>query len=288
MSDAAAGASDLTPGKRLASGPQSCLCQFEASVAGAEEGMSVSLLGSHPLLGEWDLARAVPMIPTARSTFAASMHLPVDTDLEYRYLVKSAPRWDAVERHMSLSSHTTAVRHLLDHDKAPPGRRYLPRLSLTSDHKLRKGSSGRGGSAGKHVCKFRLELAGGLADGQWVGVAGDDKALGGWDLTRCLAMQEHKEHGNSIWSAEACFQGGRVLAYKYVIVTPPRWESHVGNRCLSLPPCLAEWQVSPPPPPCSLHAQHPAVVDKVAPRMRYSITRMDKGRQLTIVMCTTL
>ena len=77
-----------------------------------------------------------------------------------------------------------------------------------------------------------------------------------------------------------------MLAYKYVIVTPPRWESHAGNRFLSLPPCLAEWQVSAPTPPCSLHSQHPADIDKVARPMR--VTTMEKGRQLTRVMYNAL
>lgn len=245
VSHGAAVKSDVMPAARLVSGPQSCLCQFEVNVGGAEEGMSVSLLGSHELLGEWDVTRAVPMILTPQATFAASMHLPADTDLEYRYLVKSAPRWDAVERGITVSGHLTAVRHLLDHDTPPPGLRFLPSLSLSPGPKCRKGTHDLPSS--KHICRFRLELPMGcdLQDGQWAGVVGDDRELGDWELSRCLPMQAHQEQGKTIWSAEARVAGDRLLAYKYVIVTSPRWEPRAANRCLSLPPHLAEWQVAP-------------------------------------------
>ena len=33
----------------------SCLCQFEVRVPNAKEGTTVSLLGSHEFLGEWEL-----------------------------------------------------------------------------------------------------------------------------------------------------------------------------------------------------------------------------------------
>ena len=70
-----------------------------------------------------------------------------------------------------------------------------------------------------------------LQDGQWAGVVGDDSALGDWELARCLPMHAHQEQGKTIWSAEACVAGGRLLAYKYVIVTSPRWVDGTLSAC---------------------------------------------------------
>jgi hypothetical protein len=260
IGDARQGTADVTPVKAAAVGARtqshSCLCQFEATLGEGQEqevheGMSVALIGSHELLGEWDLGRAVPMIATPRSTFAASMHLPAGTDLDYKYLVKSAPRWDAVDRHLLPTSHFTVVRHLLDHVTPPAGRRCLPTLSLGPADGASKSSRAlqqpQRTVGSEHVCRFRLELDSDLDEGQWVGIAGDDEALGVWDLSRCLAMQAHMEHGKTVLSAQARLAGGRLLAYKYVMMRSPLWEQRPGNRALSLPPRLAEWQVPPLP-----------------------------------------
>ena len=112
---------------------QSCLCTFDVEVKDAEEGTRVAIVGSHEFLGEWDLGRAVPMIQRQSNIFSASMHLPKNTDIEYKYVVERQGGKDTKERVFKPAGHLTVQRDTLalNADKpAPAGTCAVPPLSV--------------------------------------------------------------------------------------------------------------------------------------------------------------
>ena len=251
----------------------SCLCQFEVTVPGAGDTTTVSLVGSHDLLGEWQLSRAIPMFRTHHDVFSASMHLPVATDLEYQYLVKSTANWDVNDRLVKMSAPLTVTRAIL---WKPSVDARLPPLMRVP------GQGPRGGR--DSLCTFRVEEVGGEVEaGSLLGIVGDCPELGNWDASKCLPMEVHKEHGRAVFTATTKVGCGSEVNYKYVILRGPCWEPHDGNRRYTIPPSVCEWQVSssllssaffsspllssplasppsplsPPPPPPSLSAASP-------------------------------
>jgi len=229
--------SDTTPAKRSAASHLSCLCKFDVEVDGAAEGTSVSLVGSHEFLGEWQTGSAVPMFRTRENTFSASMHLPVNTDLQYKYLVKLPPVWDNVVRHVSLAGDLTVARETM-HRHARQNTRAMPPLSV---HSLEEGDGVSANSKpGTRVCTFRLEQPAGFSDS--IGVIGDAAALGNWNASHCLPMEAHTENGKVVFTASTSLEAGTRVNYKYVILHAPRWESRTGNRVI-MPLPVDNWQV---------------------------------------------
>ena len=223
-------AAHITPAVAAAAAT-SCLCKFDVTIEGVGEGASVALSGSHEFLGEWDLQRAVPMVRTNKKVFSASMHLPVDSDLEYKFVVKGAPIWDETGRRVSLASDVTVVRDSLH----SPDEREAPSLDVPPVVD--------GGQPRKEVaCTFRLEEADDYAAGCDVGVVGDTPALGNGNTSLCLPMQAARdESGKLVLTANAMLPTGRQVGYKYVLLRPPRWEARIANRALSAPPDGIQW-----------------------------------------------
>lgn len=96
------------------------LCQFDVRLPqDMGEGTRVFLLGSHDFVGDWQVERAVPMYEregfenaagvTRSLTFSASMHLPLKTDLDYAYIIKAPPLFEALERTVTAAGSVTIV-----------------------------------------------------------------------------------------------------------------------------------------------------------------------------------
>jgi hypothetical protein len=228
--------------------PHSCLCKFDLRADGMPEGTSVALLGSHEFLGAWELDRALPMIRTGNS-FSASMHLPVDTEFTYKYVLKAKPLWDESVRRIHPAGDSTVTRDLLQHGSAPAGDLLTSLLTVPAVvNQSRHSTEGEGDEA---VCTLRLEDAekhvvdmrhGGL--GYTLGVVGNISALGNWDLKKCVPMDVGKEDGRMVFTASFKVAKGSQVEYKYVMLRTPRWEDRADNRAFSGPPADQDWKVS--------------------------------------------
>ena len=214
----------------------SCLCQFEVRVPNAKEGTTVSLLGSHEFLGEWELARAVPMFSTGDNIYSASMHLPVGTQLQYKYMIKSGAVWDHTERRINLAAPITVTRSTLW--GLPDSMRRAPPLVV---HSMSTGDVSLASNESK-LCTFRLEgVELDTQEGFWLGVTGDCSALGDWNISRCMRMQSHTENGRVIFTATAKLAAACPVNYNYVILREPLWEMRGQNRIYTVPPSNCEW-----------------------------------------------
>ena len=58
---------------------------FQLRMAGVPDGMAPCLLGGTGELGEWQLARAVPLRESSANVWQTSVHLPHDAHVEYKY-----------------------------------------------------------------------------------------------------------------------------------------------------------------------------------------------------------
>ena len=261
------------PAVTMGGASQSCLCTFDLQVDGASAGMSVSLLGSHDFLGEWQLARAVPMIPREHGTFSASMHLPVNTDLEYKFVVMAAPEGESCERLVRLDGDVTVTRDCL-FDRT--GRVFPPPLEvrrLTVQHQLcsadsqgeqreqtertdvatertdvaRPGTRDAALQPTPHSTMCTFKVRGGLEDGMALGIVGNADALGCWNLDTCVRLQAVVKEGRTEHTVSVPVPAGKRLEYRYVLLRAPRWEEYRGNRRLApgRPPAAADcdWRI---------------------------------------------
>jgi len=222
-------ASEAALVQRRSSPQKSCLCQFDVEVDGADEGTSVSIVGSHELLGRFEPARAVPMLRTQGNTFSAFMHLP-SADLEYTYIVKSAALLDEQMRHVQLQGDVTVKRDRLGPALGSAALGAMQTFSATPPLVVPGGGLAAHAGPGGAKCVFRARYAGNKGASQGVPVIIGD--WNGWNMARCLRMQPSGDGLDGVYTASAILPVGTKVLYKYATLREPRWEDRVANRAL--------------------------------------------------------
>jgi hypothetical protein len=272
-------ASPSSPALGGSGGSHSCLCTFDLHMEHANatsealpQGLSVALVGSHEFLGEWQLARAVPMLLRQQNMFSVSMHLPVDTHLQYKFVVMAPPERESRERWVRLEGDWTVTRDSLSDTTGvvfPPPLvvRRLTWHERNADAQGEKVQDVPGDKqdqqldAGMCICTFKVrgELESGVSVGivghvRGVGeseardLCGNTDALGSWKRESCVRMQPMQEGGRTVHIASVSVKAGTRMEYRYVMLRAPRWEDYSGNRILSaekgrLKPAICNWKM---------------------------------------------
>jgi 4-alpha-glucanotransferase len=141
---------------------------FFLQMALLPEGLVPCLIGSAEALGEWEYARAVPMVEVSKNLWKAEVELPFGERLEYKYGLYEKARAGRLE--------DGANRILLPRGEADH--------VVVSDENFRRGADLRFRGAGVAIPVFSLRSAAGCGVGEFA----DLKVMGDWAAAVGLKM----------------------------------------------------------------------------------------------------
>ena len=144
--------------------------EFRLQMALLPEGLVPCVSGGHAALGEWEYARAVPMVEVAENYWEAEAELPVVERVEYKYGLYSKSEGHAVKLEDG-ANRIFPPRGEADH-------------VVVSDENFRRSADQRFRGAGVAIPVFSLRSDGGCGVGEFA----DLKAMGDWAAATGLKM----------------------------------------------------------------------------------------------------
>lgn len=163
----ALGGSARKPGKHVSSGGNH---EFTLHMSRLPEGTVPCMMGGLDVLGDWDYRKAVPMAEISPNVWAASVNLPVDRQVEYKYGIYGISEGKALK--------------LEDGANRVLGRRDGADHVTVSDESFRRSADMKFRGAGVAIPVFSLRSA----EGCGVGEFADLKAMGDWAASTGMKM----------------------------------------------------------------------------------------------------
>eukprot|EP00961_Rhodomonas_salina_P111458 1499608-Rhodomonas_salina.2 len=186
-------------------------CRFQVKVDGLSGNDYMAVIGSHYMLGKWDVEEAIPLhhLNAGDSTiWTGDVELASEEPSDYKYVILRQNEWEPLNGdrsfYTSLDGKLTSVNDQFGVMSSKP---------LTPP----KGVARKGVAA---LCNFELKLPG-LSDTDGVAIVGNQDWLGSWEVARAVPMDRVN---SDTFSITVHLPAGELIQYKYVILHQPQWE----------------------------------------------------------------